>query len=456
MTNNTNTQSPEPITFRGTIPKARDITSTKTNSPSLSIVTHTSTQTTSESIVKQIEAYKKDRESCFKEVSSDVVKTCPRYSALEKTESIIELNLLNYDGDDKKTLIDLFKQAQSIEPDTSELSQITSSFISCADFVRTKISEPDKIIDGVLYKARKMCINASSKAGKTKLLMLLGITASEGLPFLGMQTKQAKVLYFNLELGTYETQDRFKKIQNEIAPNAELNNLILFNYREYLRTHQGTPLIKLLPRLAKEIAKQGFGLIIIDPIYKLYSSDLDENSANDVALLLNSLESVVNMTDAALVYSHHYSKGDASRKSSLDRSSGSGVFTRDPDAIINVTELEVKDKDDAYIVEFKLRSFAPKKAFGIRINGFKIVIDSRLNLNNLKKVSQYKQVFKTDEILTLLQIKPYKTVSSLCNDVKEATGMSNTAFYNLWRDAKQLDGVKEDKDGNWTYNPTSI
>ena len=424
----------ETLSSNGVIPKARTVTATS----------KTDIDYDYDIIVNEIEALKASRQAD----NAD-------NALLNKQADEIMAKILKAKCKDTVELLRLLALANGYKPEKTDAEKIIDCFQTCGAFIRKDIKEPLQVIKGVLYKGRKMSINASSKVGKTKLAMLLGMSVSEGLPVLGMQTTKTKLLYLNLELGEYESQDRLSNIKDNIIPNEEADNFIIFNYREYLKHNKGKPLIDLLPELAKEIAKMNFGLIIIDPIYKLYDAELDENSANNVALLLNSLESIVNMTDAAIIYLHHYSKGDASRKSSRDRSSGSGVFTRDPDTILNVTELEDKNKDDAYVVEFILRSFAPKKPIGIRINGFKIVTDTSLNVNNLKKVSAYKQVFRTDEIVSVLALKPYKTVASLCDAVREETGMSKTVFYDLWKAAKKLDGVTQDKDDNWTYTTPS-
>ena len=41
-----------------------------------------------------------------------------------------------------------------------------------------------------------------------------------------------------------------------------------------------------------------------------------------------------------MIYCHHHSKGFQGQKRSMDRASGSGVFARDPDALLDLTELE--------------------------------------------------------------------------------------------------------------------
>lgn len=45
----------------------------------------------------------------------------------------------------------------------------------------------------------------------------------------------------------------------------------------------------------------------------------------------------------AVIYCHHHSKGAQGGKRSMDRASGSGVFARDPDALLDLTELELTD-----------------------------------------------------------------------------------------------------------------
>lgn len=45
----------------------------------------------------------------------------------------------------------------------------------------------------------------------------------------------------------------------------------------------------------------------------------------------------------AVIYCHHHSKGGQGGKKSMDRASGSGVFARDPDALIDLIELELTD-----------------------------------------------------------------------------------------------------------------
>lgn len=81
--------------------------------------------------------------------------------------------------------------------------------------------------------------------------------------------------------------------------------------------------------------------IIIDPIYKVITGD--ENSADQMANFCNQFDKVCNELGCAVIYCHHHSKGSQGGKRSMDRASGSGVFARDPDAMLDLIELDVTD-----------------------------------------------------------------------------------------------------------------
>ena len=54
----------------------------------------------------------------------------------------------------------------------------------------------------------------------------------------------------------------------------------------------------------------------------------------------NALDRIAN-TGASVIYAHHHSKGAQGAKSSMDRASGSGVFARDADALLDMIELRI-------------------------------------------------------------------------------------------------------------------
>lgn len=57
----------------------------------------------------------------------------------------------------------------------------------------------------------------------------------------------------------------------------------------------------------------------------------------------NQFDKVCTELKVATIYCHHHSKGSQGGKKSMDRASGSGVFARDPDAMLDMIELELSE-----------------------------------------------------------------------------------------------------------------
>ena len=98
---------------------------------------------------------------------------------------------------------------------------------------------------------------------------------------------------------------------------------------------------KLAPKLIRRAQKKGYMAVVLDPIYKVITGD--ENSADQMAKFCNQFDLVCRALDCAVIYCHHHSKGAQGGKRSMDRASGSGVFARDPDAMLDMTELTPTD-----------------------------------------------------------------------------------------------------------------
>ena len=62
-----------------------------------------------------------------------------------------------------------------------------------------------------------------------------------------------------------------------------------------------------------------------------------------MAHFCNQFDKVCTELGCAVIYCHNHSKGAQGGKRSMDRASGSGVFARDPDALIDLVELELND-----------------------------------------------------------------------------------------------------------------
>lgn len=193
------------------------------------------------------------------------------------------------------------------------------------------------LIEGVLRQGHKMLIAGPSKAGKSFSLIELSIAIAEGIKWLMWQCTQGRVLYVNLELDRPSCLHRFKDVYQALGISPRnIGNIDIWNLRG-----KSVPMDKLAPKLIRRAAKKGYIAIIIDPIYKVLTGD--ENSADQMAHFTNQFDKIATELGSSVIYCHHHSKGSQGGKKSMDRASGSGVFARDPDALIDLVELDVTE-----------------------------------------------------------------------------------------------------------------
>lgn len=193
------------------------------------------------------------------------------------------------------------------------------------------------LIDNVLRQGHKMLLAGPSKAGKSFALIELCCAIAEGKSWLNFECAKGKIMYVNLELDRASCLHRFKDVYQALGwqPN-HLENIDIWNLRG-----KSVPMDKLAPKLIRRAAKKNYIAIIIDPIYKVITGD--ENSADQMAHFCNQFDRVCTDLGAAVIYCHHHSKGSQGSKRSMDRASGSGVFARDPDVLLDLIELELTE-----------------------------------------------------------------------------------------------------------------
>ena len=193
------------------------------------------------------------------------------------------------------------------------------------------------LIDGVLRQGHKMLLAGPSKAGKSYALIQLCCSIAEGRKWFTWDCSQGKVMYVNLELDRASCLHRFKDTYQALNwPAKNLDNIDIWNLRG-----KSAPMDKLAPKLIRRAQKKNYIAIIIDPIYKVITGD--ENSADQMAKFCNEFDRVCTELGAAVIYCHHHSKGMQGQKRSMDRASGSGVFARDPDVLLDLIELDLTD-----------------------------------------------------------------------------------------------------------------
>ena len=229
-------------------------------------------------------------------------------------------------------------------PDSESLKDVLSNLPPLAP----------ELIKNTLRCGHKMLISGPSKAGKSFALIELCIAIAEGKSWLGMECMQGSVMYVNLELDRASCLHRFVDVYKAMGVKIEHpEHIEIWNLRG-----SSTPLDKLAPKLIRRAKKKGFIAVIIDPIYKVITGD--ENSADQMSLFCNQFDKICTELNCATIYCHHHSKGQQGQKRSIDRASGSGVFARDPDALLDMIELEIPISSRDELINQAIRSVYTK------------------------------------------------------------------------------------------------
>ncbi len=180
-----------------------------------------------------------------------------------------------------------------------------------------------------------MVLGGTSKSNKSSCLLDLAVSVASGQVWWGRRCRKAPVLYINFELHEWAIAQRLIAIcgaRPECAGMAE--TFYLWNLRG-----RNADLTLLRPKLEEQICRREFGLIILDPAYKVLG-DRDENANGEIASLMNELEALAQSSRAAVVVAHHFAKGDSTCKQAMDRMSGAGAWARDPDSLLVLTPHE--------------------------------------------------------------------------------------------------------------------
>lgn len=192
-----------------------------------------------------------------------------------------------------------------------------------------------ELIEGVLRKGHKMLIAGPSKAGKSFLLIELALSIASGAEWLEHKCNKGRVLYINLEVDGASfyrrVADTAKAMDIKVPDGLDIWNL----------RGENTFIEKLTPILLRRAKDKGYDAIIFDPLYKINKAD--ENSASEMGEFFNYLDHVCKKLGVSVICCHHHSKGGQAQKSSIDRASGSGVFARDPDALMDMIRIDPRD-----------------------------------------------------------------------------------------------------------------
>jgi hypothetical protein len=356
---------------------------------------------------------------------------------------------------------------ESIDDTIAELEKIRSVglgvkseeclIIDGHEFLKKTIEKKPVLIEGLLKQGSKMVLGGGSKSFKTWTLLNLGLSVTYGKPFWGHEVKQGRVLYVDLELD--EEDLHYRKtwiiramgIRESIPGKFDILPLRgkLSQWRKQSK-RQGVP-VDPFEKIVDQVKASGiqYSLIILDPLYK-FLGGRNENDAGDMADLFADIECLSDETGAAVVVGAHFSKGNQALKEAIDRISGSGVFARDPDSIMVMTELDEKQGDFTFQVEARLRKFKPLKKFAVRWEEPLMVRDDTLDADDLKGKAGRKKEHSSVDLLEMLPSDGSGiTRDEFKKQANDRLGIKDTTFATLSNELLENGGIAKKKDGRF-------
>lgn len=304
------------------------------------------------------------------------------YSPLSIQESLAGIQRCYIESQTKNLKRQLFEETidhaeyaekwEHLHGPNGDIPAIQDSFDLCEEDDDT----PPEIVSGVFHQGSKVMIAGGSKAFKTWQLIQLAVCVSAGHIWLKFDTSKGRVLYVNFELPKWSMRKRIKEVRNALEIKAEKGSLHVLNLRGY-----ATAAEKILPKVIAAAKKHHYVLIVLDPLYKLLG-ERDENSATDMAHLMNQVENITTQTHSATAFGSHFSKGNQAAKNAIDRMSGSGVLARDPDTLIICTE---HVKEDAFSVSMILRNLPKQPNFVMSFRPPLMLMEDELDPEELRQ-----------------------------------------------------------------------
>lgn len=185
------------------------------------------------------------------------------------------------------------------------------------------------IIEGLLRRGHLMMLTGPPKAGKSWAMVQLAYAVATGGTWMGFKCQQGTVCYIDTELDPNSLYNRFDRVRAKLGLRDSCGNIKVLSMRGQTITAES-----LANTIIDAYGDEMPSLIIIDSIYSIESGD--ENSAGDMREMLQQLGRLL-AGGSALAFAHHHAKGNAGTRNVIDRGSGSGVFGRFVDAMVDLT-----------------------------------------------------------------------------------------------------------------------
>jgi hypothetical protein len=263
--------------------------------------------------------------------------------------------------------------------------------LTCGELLRRYPERRPAVIEGLLREGETMNVIASSKRGKSWLILSLLFAIGLGRRWLDtFDTTQGRVLLIDNELHEETSAHRIRTMANSLGIPIEdiADSIHTVNLRGRLQDLFG------LGRWLLRIKPFTYKLVVIDAWYRTMPGGTDENDNGAMARLYNLLDSYAEALRTSFSLIHHSSKGNQTSKQVVDVGSGAGSMSR---AVDSHVVLRPHEEDDVVVMEAAVRSWPPVEPRCLRYEFPSWTLAPELDPTALLKPRRSKKAASTKE-----------------------------------------------------------
>ncbi|MEX2288270.1 MAG: AAA family ATPase [Planctomycetaceae bacterium] len=235
--------------------------------------------------------------------------------------------------------------------------------IECFTFEQLQEKYPtlhSPILDGLLREREVLNIVSVSKVGKSWLTYGLALSIVTGRNWFGrFPTSPGRVLIIDNELHRPTLAHRIAAVAEAMGISVDqfAENIEIWPMRGKARS-----IVEISVAL-RAIEPGTFKLIAVDAKYRCLPGGTSENDNAAETSFYNTVDSIAELTGAAVALIHHSTKGSQTDKRITDVGAGAGAQSRAADSHLVLREHE---EADAVVLEAAVRSFAQVQPLTLR------------------------------------------------------------------------------------------
>lgn len=228
--------------------------------------------------------------------------------------------------------------------------------IDAADWFRMPDPPERPLVEGLIEEYEAVAIVGSAKAGKSFFAMQLALCIAAGIPFLGHEVHQRRVLIANLEVSEGQYKRRLRRMAEslQVDMNALQGKLFIQNLKR-----SGTN----WETVRADADSVEADVIMIDPFYQIFEGEeTDEMAIQDAIQRMRRIQAA----DKTLIVVYHAPKGCNGDRPVIDMICGSSRLARYQETMLGI--YNHADEKDLRVLRAILRNYPPFDDLTLRLS----------------------------------------------------------------------------------------